>query len=181
MNRVVRIFIIFLGCTFAIPTILFATYDVLAFQSRQSEITKIFEAASPDERNPPPLLQKLLEASLGGRTAAYAAKLLTLRLSIPKVPGGQHAKSLLWWALVALHFDERQQITLIASLNYMGNNRFGMSTESLARFNRPMSALSRDELATLVAITHSPSWYASSPELLNKRKEFLLTQIQGIN
>ena len=75
--------------------------------------------------------------------------------------------------------DEDEQVTILASRSYMGNHRYGLSTESLARFGKPLAKLNQEEKATLVALTHAPSIYLKSPKRLEKRKKWLLQEFKN--
>ena len=165
-----------------LPILLFAGYDLTEFQSRRSDIASLISGASADERNPSLATISLVRNSLGGKTSAFAARLLLDKLHIPWVTKGMfgwHATSALWWACVAIHLSEQEQVTIIASHSYMGNARYGFSTESTARFNKPLSSLSTAEIATVVALTKAPSLYASSPERLAQRRDWLLSTLSN--
>lgn len=159
----------------------FITYDVVVFQSRRAEISDLSTAASPDERAPSPQLTRLVQASVRGHVSSHVARILIRELSIPQVCKGMlgwHLTSTLWWALVAMHLPENEQVAIFVSRSAMGESRRGMEAEALARFHRTLSSLRLEELATVVAISQAPSIYPSSPEQLGKRRDWLLGQVQ---
>jgi len=182
MRRAVRVAILMLVVLLALPFIGFGIYDLAAFQSRRTLIEQIVSAASPDERNPSPALKRLVQISMHNRTEVFTARILIQDLKIPLITHGMlgwHATNALWSKLVAFHMSEEEQVTLIISRSYMGNSRYGYFAESTSRFGHPLSELSLEELATLVAISHAPSLYLSSTERLNARKEWLIHEYKN--
>jgi membrane carboxypeptidase/penicillin-binding protein PbpC len=171
-----------LALALVLPVSLFIGYDLSAFQSRKAEISTLLSQATHDERQLSPQMSGLVRVSTGGNTTTLSARILIEELRVPQVGEsmfGWHATSLLWWAYCAIHLSEQERLTLIASRSWMGNGRYGYSAEALARFQRPLSSLSLAEAATLVALAHSPSLFASSPERLARRRDWLLRQMQN--
>jgi len=182
MQRVARIATALLALVLLLLLSLFIGYDLSAFQSRKVEISTLLAQATRDERQLSPRTSNLVRVSTGGKTAALSARILIDELRVPRIGEsmlGWHATSLLWWAYCAVHLSEQERLTLIASRSSMGNGRYGYSAEALVRFQRPLSSLSLPEAATLVALTHSPSLFASSPERLARRRDWLLHQMQN--
>src|SRR5665213_1274007 len=88
---------------------------------------------------------------------------------------------LLWTALFALHFSQREQIQIIVATTYFGGKHRGYYDASDYVFQRPLPQLSAPELATLVAIGQSPSRYRSNPALLFRSRDRLLAQLPSGN
>lgn len=182
MQRVARIATALLALVLLLLLSLFIGYDLSAFQSRKAEISTLLSQATRDERRLSPQVASLVRVSTGGSTATRSARILIEELRVPQVGEsmlGWHATSLLWWAYCAIHLSEQERLTLIASRSWMGNGRYGYSAEALVRFGRPLSSLSLPEAATLVALAHSPSLFASSSERLARRRDWLLRQMQN--
>lgn len=182
MQRVARIATALLALVLLLLLCLFIGYDLSAFQSRKVEISTLLSQATRDEKHLSPPVASLVRVSTGGKTAALSARILIDELRVPQVGEsmlGWHATSLLWWAYCGIHLSEQERLTLIASRSWMGNGRHGYSAEALVRFGRPLSSLSLPEAATLFALTHSPSLYASSPSQLARRRDWLLRQVQN--
>ncbi len=182
MRRAVRVTIFILVSLLVAPFIGFGVYDLVAFQSRRETIDLMLSTAAPDERVPTSILKRLINISSHNRTAVFTARILIGDLKVPLTTHGMlgwHTTNALWWGLVTLHMSEEEQVTIIASRSYMGNNRYGFSNEARARFERPLNELSLEEMATLVAISSAPSLYLSSPERLSTRKEWLIQEFQN--
>ena len=182
MHRAVRIVVVTIVTLLALPLIAFGAYDLVAFQSRHKEIEQILTSATPDERNPTQTLKRLIRIAGHSRTSAISARMLVNYLQIPVIGHGnlgRHATNALWWGLASLHLSEDEQVTLITSRSYMGNNRYGFSAEAQARFGRQLTELNQEEVAILVAISSAPSLYLSSPELLRTRTEWLINNLQN--
>ena len=60
-----------------LPTLLFLSYDLFAFQSRRAEIAAILSKATLDERTMTPEAIQLVHISHHGRTAAFASRILS--------------------------------------------------------------------------------------------------------
>lgn len=182
MRMAVRAVIFLLVALLVLPFIGFGVYDFVAFQSRRESFEKLLSAAAPGESAPSPTLIRLIHISTHNRTAAITARILIQDLKVPLTTHGMlgwHTTNALWRGLVALHMSDEEQVTLIASRSYMGNNRYGLSVEAKARFGRPLTELNLEEMATLVAISSAPSLYISSPERLNTRKEWLILEFRN--
>lgn len=182
MRRIVRVVIFMLATLLALPLIGYGVYDLVVFQSRRDAIELLLSAAAPDERAPSPTLKRLIQISTHNRTAVLSARILIQDLKVQSVAHGMlgwHTTNVLWRGLVTLHMSQEEQVTLIVSRSYMGNNRYGFSDEAKARFGRPLTELSLEELATLVVFSSAPSLYLSSPERLNTRKEWLIQELRN--
>lgn len=182
MRFAITIAILLLASALILATIAFISYDVLTFQSRRSDISALIARSTTDEQIISPKISHLVHVSLNGHAAAFVARILIDELHVPWLRKGQlgwHITAALWQGCVALHLTEQEQMTLIASRSYMGNGRYGFSAEAMARFQHPLSEASLSELSTLVALTHSPTAYASSPERLAQRRDWLLSQVQS--
>ena len=68
----------------------------------------------------------------------------------------------------------------MASRMYLGNpQRHGLSAAARERFGRPLSALSFEEAATLVAISISPSRCLGSQESLDRCRDALIRRMSN--
>lgn len=158
------------------PAILFAGYDAIKFQPRIAEVRALMGTA--EGINPPsPQLEQFVRLTYRGHLTGSVARLLIWKLKIPYVgrgAAGWHVTYALWDGLVWLHIPAQEQVALVSALAYVGNGRFGFETEAQERFGKPFAALSRTELATIVALVHSPSLYQRQPTRLEKRRDWLL-------
>lgn len=135
------------------------SYDLAYFQSRKAEIDAMIAAADEAERKPPGNVLRLIRAAYPDRLNWLAARELITDLHVSPRKKGMlhwHVTGFLWTGLVALHLSEQEKITLFISRAYMGQDLFGFSSASRAMFGIPLTALSENQAATLVAITFSP-------------------------
>lgn len=159
------------------PLLMFAGYDVLVFEPRQAQIRMLASPMMHDRRELTPLVSALVQRSYRGDVAAGAAELLIDRLQVHHVMKGEagwQATHALWSALVSVHLSEDERVALVASGAYMGDGHYGFEAEAIARFGMPMSKLSADQAATIVALLHAPGLYQEAPAQLARRRDWLL-------
>jgi Transglycosylase len=157
----------------------FIAYDVLYFQPHRPQIAQRIAAATEEERNPPDTIVRVVRVAFGPfprrPLANEVAVILLVELKQSNGSSLQwQVRQLLWWACVALHLSEREQIALVASRP----GRRGFSTASQLLFGRPLASLSLAEAATVVAIYPSPNSYPRNPEALAARRDWLLSRLQ---
>lgn len=119
MRYGVKILVVLAVTLLLLPTLLFLSYDLFAFQSRRGEITAILSKATLDERTMTSEAVQLVHVAHGGRIAGFASRILIRELNIPKVGKGMlgwHATAALWWGLAALHLSEQEQVAIIPCL-----------------------------------------------------------------
>ena len=88
-----------------------------------------------------------------------------------------HLKSFLWLQLVRIHLTEQEQLTLYLAQVQTGKDSKGFSYASYALFNKPLSELNVEEAATIAALPYAPNIFAKHPDLLTKRREYLLSKL----
>lgn len=183
MRKKLKIIGAMLTALVLVPTLLFFAYDMLVYQARRADLLVMIHNASPEERQLPPRVVGLIRKASGGNLSDLAARVLVQRLNVPKVlfdsQLGGHAAQVLWWALVALHVSEQDQLTVIAKCAPTGyyDGCYGLSGEALARFQRPLSALSMEEAATLVALIDHPELSSDDrSKHLAMRRDWLLSK-----
>jgi hypothetical protein len=171
-----------LSAVILLPVVVFAGYDLLWFQPRWPEIAQLLSSAAEEERHPPEAVVRLIRAEHNRSLSWPAAQILMEELNVRDAKDGtlnRHAVGALWWALASLHLSEQQQITLIASREYMGAGLRGFSAASQSLFGRPLQSLSLSEAATIVVLPRAPNQYRARPELFTKRRDFLLSKLQS--
>jgi hypothetical protein len=171
------------------PVVAFLGYDAIHFQSRWPEITRLLEAATEEERDPPENLVRLIRATSPHGLALPASTMLMDELKVrdPRTSNAHwQLAGALWWALTWLHLSEMQQISFIASRQYMGRDAGpgqglllrGYSAASQSLFQRPLAALSLREAAMIVILPRHANLRWRNPGELAKRRDFLLTRLQ---
>lgn len=165
----------------ATPFAILAAYDLAVFQPRYPAIRHLIETAAPDERTPSPQVSRAIHALPSLNLSAYVSRLLLQKFDFPKSesPIRWHLSGALWWALVALHLSENEQLTLLLSLSYMGNSTSGFSAAAQAIFHAPLNSLTLEQAAKLAVISKAPSAYLESPERLARVHAALMSRLQN--
>ncbi len=157
---------------------LIVTYDQRVFQPRRAQLDTWLERATAEEKVPSAPLSRLIAASVNGHTAVAASReMLVGELSVPQLLRGRvgwRLTAALWTGLVALHLSDSEQIRIIAAKAFLGEGERGFSAAAQSLFHRPLSALSRVQLATLAAMCASPTVNRpGTPALIQARDELL--------
>jgi hypothetical protein len=159
----------------------FAVYDASSFQPRRSELQSLLQSG-PAETVPVPVnLSRLVQIDAGGHLAFRAARQMLMQYRVTQESHGDLASQatwLLWTALVWLHYSEQEQIHIIVGTTDFGDGIRSYFDASRAVFHRPLSELSSSDLATLVAVAHSPSMARSNPGLVTRSRDQLLEKLR---
>jgi hypothetical protein len=162
-----------------LPILAFFTYDALVFQPRQSAIQALLDQAPPEDRNPPALIRRYIQASHDSAISrnSYVARLLLLQFDDVRGKGTLrwHLSSALWAFLVSLHMSTDKVFALYSTLPYNGKD-YGLSALSQRMYAKPLSALSETEAATVVAVLSGPSYYLREKGRLEQRRDTLLAR-----
>jgi len=183
LRFVVRVFAWLVAGAILIPTVGLLAYDIFHFRPHLPEINQMIASATEEERNPPETVVRRMRAAFSQSLALEASRVLLQELTdeqTRKVSSLRwQVRGTLWWACVALHLSERQQITLIASRRSMGRGLRGFSATSQSLFKRPLASTSLGEAATIVSMYPAPNHYLGNPEALAKRRDSLLSRLQS--
>jgi transglycosylase-like protein len=155
----------------------FLCYDGVAFQSRRADIDALIAAAHPLDRHPPAPLRDLLMTSQGNDLSIVSSRQIVLALQTAPPKGlAWHSKSALWWILVRMHLSQDEQLAIVCSRTYLGNQNRGFQAGAVRNFGRNLDALSEWELATLVVYSGWPNRY-SDPERAQDLREATVSLI----
>lgn len=157
------------------PIAFLVLYDLAAFQPHSAAIA--IANADLENADPPPLVREMLLADYGGKSglAVPAARLLLMDTGHARMRGMEwHTTFFLWSHLVCLHYSDEQIAAVFASRAYTGAGRYGLNAAALARFAKPLSRLSTEEAAEIIAITWAPPIMLANPAALNRRKGIIL-------
>lgn len=158
------------------PFAAFFGYDLLYFQPQRAKMAEIADSFSQSGQTIPEPMIRLLYIAHGETLRYYAAKVILRETNVQREGA---AYLLLWGKLVDLHLSEDEQIRIIAARAYLGDKTYGFPQAAQVMFKKPLSGLSSSELATLVALMKSPSYYSESPENLAKQREYLLIRLNS--
>lgn len=178
--RLLRIGFVTISIFLAILVVGFFSYDLFYFQPYRAEMKAMVASASPEDRDPPPLVIKLVHVSDPQGIDLHLSRMLFyhFKMSPPhSSPSNRIAQQLLWKQLIRLHLTDQERTSLYCSLVYSGKNDPGLSAASKRLFNKPLSALSSLEAATVVALLHGPGYYERHQEGLLKRRDLLLQRL----
>jgi hypothetical protein len=180
MKRFAKVLAALLAMLLLLPVFAFLGYDALVFLPRRDDIEAVLASADPQDRTPPPNIRLYIAAmhKRGASTSAVVARQLHARFLPRKDMLRWHMRGILWERLVSLHLSQDEIIGLYSTLAYNGQGH-GLNALSHRLFAKPLSALSDQEAATVVAYTWGPTYYANHPDLLEARRDKLLSEIQG--
>lgn len=153
----------------------FIAYDVLYFQPHRSQIAQMVASATEEERNPPETIVHLMRVAIGRGFAQETAFVLQQLIDERTRRSNWHFRVALWWACVAVHLSEREQIAIIASQRGLR----GFSAASQKLFQRPLASLSLSQAATILAIYPAPNYYLAKHEALAVRRDRLLSRLES--
>ncbi len=159
------------------PIAFLVLYDLTAFQPHTAAIAIIIANADPENADPPPLVRELLLADYAGKSglAVPVARQLLMGTGHASMRGLEwHMTFFLWSHLVCLHYSEAQIAAIFASHAYTGAGPYGLNAAALTRFAKPLSRLSPDEAAEIIAITWSPPTMLADPDALSRRRDIIL-------
>ena len=165
-----------------LPVSFFFAYDFLYFQPRMTEIKSFITFASGEEKNLSVTATKLLEIEFRNKEYIYASKLILHKLNPASTRQNnlyQHFESAIWSGLIKFHLSIKEQQIIIATQSPMGNNIIGFSAAAEYLFNKKLTSLSAQELATIIALTRAPGAYSLSEDHLNRRRDFLLKELSN--
>ena len=144
-----------------------------------AEAASVLAQADPEDRNPPPVIRRVVLADLRGDSgvANQVARLLETRLWV-----GARRRNFdrelheLLVAHVCEQLSEQQLIGLYATLAFNGVGQ-GMNSLSLRQFAKPLHQVSLDEAATLQGILRGPSHVLKSPQRLQEARARVLVRL----
>jgi hypothetical protein len=180
MKRLAKALVGLLATLLLLPVFAFLAYDAFVFSPHRDDIQAVLASADPQDRTPPPKIRSYIAVmhQKGAPTSAVVARQLHARFLPRKGMLRWHMRSILWERLVALHLSQDEIIGLYSTLAYNGQGH-GLNALSHRLFAKPLSALSDREAATVVAYTWGPSLYAHHPDLLEARRDKLLSGSRG--
>lgn len=159
------------------PILFLALYDLTAFQPHAAAVAAIIADADPENADPPPLVRELLLAAYAGKSGLAAPVARQLLMDKGHVRMREwHMTFFLWSHLVCLHYSEAEIAAVFAARAYVGAGQYGLNAAALARFAKPLSQLSPEEAAEIIAITWSPPGMLENAAWLERRKKAILTR-----
>lgn len=154
-----------------------ALYDLIVFQPRVSDIRALVSRASMDERSPPDTVRRVVRAAHPS-LAKPLSRLLVQELALGSESTLQRqVQEGLWWALLALHVSDPDQLTLFLALAPMGGVERGFAQAAPDITGVPLSDVTLAQAARLVTIARSPAGFRDSPERLSRASKALLEQV----
>ncbi len=168
-----------LTATLLMPVFVLLAWYILGFWPYISDINKIAENG---KRNVATVEEKLFKMAMRSERGSGLRSLVirsTYRLFSLK---GERQKMLYWhlntafWYYAShIHFNEKEIFYLWSELAWYGAGT-GLAEAASHYFKKPLGKLSNVEMASLVAITRSPSLYKLRSERLDNRVKYILGQ-----
>ena len=156
-------------------------YECNVVRPVEAEAASVLAQADPEDRNPPPVIRRVVLADLRGDSgvANQVARLLETRSSEDarrRNPDRELHEMLV--AHVCGQLPEDQLIGLYATLAYDGLGH-GMNSLSLHLFAKPLHQVSLDEAATIQGVLWGPSSVLKDPRRLQGARDKVLARIHS--
>ena len=181
MNRVLKGLTGILLALIIVPVFTFFAYDALVFQPMLPKIRTILADAATEDRTPPVIVRRLIEASYskGSSPATSVTRILLLTVYSEKRVSNLRRifREIILRSLISIHLNEEEVIGIYSSMSHNGTD-YGLNNFSLREFGKPLSKLSAKEAATVVAMTWAPSYYRHNPARLAVRRDMLLAKVR---
>lgn len=158
------------------PVIYLLAYFSIEIYPQLEEIDAML-VAEPEHTSPPPgLYQLALRAETKQGILNYVSKALAHRSAGERESvGAWQLRMMRWYFAVSALYSEHEQFVLWLELAPFERGR-GLNAASLYFFGKPLSRLTEEELAALVAMVRSPSVFRPGSERSKERVRFLLSQ-----
>lgn len=164
------------------PFFALGIYDFVEIRPKLPAIHAILQNASPQDRNPPLIIQNLIDASFNfddNEKNSYVTRLvLNQAYPIPMSPGTWHFRHTVWQLLLPLHFNQKQRYCIYNMMTEFGGYQ-GLNDFALHHFGKPLDQLTTKQSAITVAIVHSPTRFLRNSEALDERANYLLLRLEN--
>lgn len=167
--------LVFFLATVAVVALAF--YDYVAVRPQLPRIERILAQADPLDANPPEVIRRLIDASMGSPTA-HATRLATSRFYVGSSQGEWHLRNALWSMLLPLHLGKDKMYGLYATLAFNGRDQ-GLSRFAARVYGKPLDRLSPNEAAVTVEMTRMPTIYRRNPDKLVQRAAALASKAEN--
>lgn len=158
-------------------------YDELYFLPHRVAMRKILEQSDYEDKYPPKTVRQLIDASYknGGSLSSSVARLLMYRYRGDENQDRvliSNVKMILWRVLISLNFQSDDLYSYYCILSFNGSG-YGASELSKRLYSKPLSALSAEEAATVIAILWYPSQSQSNSERVIGYRDKLLNRLSS--
>ena len=85
MHRALKSALLAIGCVIGLPIAAFLAWDTVAFRPHLPEIEQILAQADAEDRDPPPVVRRLIDANVHGGVYQHVAMRLCGRLDPKQV------------------------------------------------------------------------------------------------
>ena len=163
-----------------VPIVCFLVYAGAAFLPEKGNIDQIIASASFEDSHVSEDIRSLIKASVN---TDQKPSWSVARLLVPKYRTNERGfvqswqlQWAAWTALVDLVYGDDEVYTLFCASVYNGEG-YGLNELSIRMFGKPLSTLSLDESAQVVAYTRAPNMYKNDIERLQAVKTLLLRKV----
>jgi hypothetical protein len=162
------------------PIVCFLIYAGTVFLPVKSDIDQIIASAGYEDSNSPENIRSLIRASVNtDRKPSW----VVARLLVPKYRTNDRGyvqnwqlQWAVWTALVDMVYDDGAVYALFCTLIYTGDGN-GLNELSGRMFGKPLSGLTLDEAAQVIAFTRAPNIYKKDIARLQTVKLILLKKV----
>lgn len=162
------------------PFVILAAYDLVVYMPKIGEINQLIKTADSEDKNPPKIIQSLIEVSHQrySSPSTPVARELVVKYMANRDGIVRHwvPQYFAWEILTRLHFSNNEIISLFCTLIYNGQGH-GLNALSLRIFNKPLSALTTNEAAEIMAYIRAPSYYGHDRKALERMRDVLLERL----
>ena len=163
-----------------LPLLALVCFDAFWFSPRLGQIRTLVATAHPEDRTPPVRVRQLVLTSTGDTLTWEVTKIVLYQSKPTNYYGTTQSNrySLLSYLLVSIHVSRAEALSIYCSRVYVGDGSNGLSTAAGRMFQKPLSALTTNEAAAVVALPWAPGYFAKHPRALAARQGLLLQQVR---
>lgn len=175
MRHPIKPSVIIIGALLGASFTAAAWLDVAYVLPAVAKARAVLAQASNSERQPSLQLLRLLAASDGENKGVSVVVRRLLPMTPSQVEGLRTPQRQLVelgaTLLIGWHLDEHELTSTRLASAYLGTSHLGFEQAAVTYFREPLSTLSREQLAELVALERAPT---ATPETVKRIKQLLL-------
>jgi len=180
MIRFLRLFILVFAGVISVPFLAILVYQIAAIAPNVQVFSQLVDSANPEDKEPPITIRELIKVSHQSPSSPtmHVSRLLMVQYSTYRERGtlSRIFESAAWLIWTEFYFSEDEIMSIFCTLSYNGEGQ-GVNALSTSRFGKPLSQLSVDESAEIVAILRGPSYVTKSQARLDSTKAMLLGRL----
>ncbi len=181
MKKILKFFAVAVIAVLLTPILILAGYITFVCAPKLDDIFLKIEQSSYENKNTSEVTRSLINASTDGGyflKGHVAGQLMNeYRRGNNGVVPHRHFQWVGWYAFSELFFDEDDTFTLFSTLVYNGSGH-GLNELAMRIFYKPLSELTAEQTAEVVAVTRAPSYFLGKRERLESVRDMLIERAQ---